>query len=118
MAIRIYCRHTSRYWMQEAEWQANKNQALDVHSTFPSFAFSVSPTVKAAALKRSYVCIQTKIKNIVSDIFSPKIDYRYISVKIICSKTTSESFMIKGVGAKSLCLLLSAYPMLLTGNLL
>src|SRR5829696_4697882 len=83
MAIRIYCRHTSRYWMQEAEWQANKNQALDVHSTFPSFAFSVSPTVKAAALKRSYVCIQTKIKNIVSDIFSPKIDYRYISVKII-----------------------------------
>ena len=70
------------------------------------------------SLKRSYVCIQTKIKNIVSDIFSPKIDYRYISVKIICSKTTSESFMIKGVGAKSLCLLLSAYPMLLAGNLL
>jgi hypothetical protein len=32
--------------------------------------------------------------------------------------TTSESIMIKGVGAKSLCLLLSAYPMLLTGNLL
>jgi hypothetical protein len=71
------------------------------------------------SLKRSYVCIRrSKTKNIVSDIFSPKIDCRYISVKIICSKTTSESIMIKGVGVKSLCLLLSAYPMLLTGNLL